>query len=155
MLRVKNTKREKPSTLACSFMHRVAAVDDSPSKEPFNTTGMICIRSRVSSTKMVAQEQAAQRPTLHCAVPDMSPSTGSGKPACPREWTLAQAPQLHRPNPSPMPPPDPQHPPVATSISTSSPRQSPCLGCTCISSRLPPPRKLTSHAAEWLRHSDG
>ena len=37
MLRVTNTKREKPSTLARSFMHTVAAVDDSPSKEPFNT----------------------------------------------------------------------------------------------------------------------
>ena len=37
MLRVTNTKREKPSTLACSYMHTVAAVDDSPNKEPFNT----------------------------------------------------------------------------------------------------------------------
>ena len=99
-------------------------------------TRMICIRSRVSSTKTVAKAREARRPTLDCEAHAMSLSTNASKHACSYEWTLDQAPRVQEPNPAAPFPPHPQHPQMPTLILTSSTRQCPYPGLSCVSSCL-------------------
>ena len=90
MLRVTNTKREKPSTLACSYMHTVAAMDDSPSKEPFNTSSGIGVSRarRNARTSFRRSDTAAVCAALESAEHRARTAEGAlcPKPQAPSPW---------------------------------------------------------------------